>query len=117
MLQNTSQKHKAQTPPAKQEPNITPHTTNQQQVIITELNLPNNRPPPLFTIHTQHITTTHPAPTPTNSHNPPSPQYLTTDHTTVPLYSNPPASNSIPYSTSPSTPPQSHHPLHASIDV
>ena len=59
----------------------------------------------------QHTTVNHPAPSPTHYHTPPATQYLSTHHTTVPLYPNPPPLHSIPFTTSPSsTPTQSLHP-------
>ena len=79
--------------------------------MIKTQNLAYNRNPPLLTLHTQHNTATHPAPSPTHYHTPPATQYLTTHQTTVPLYPNPPPLHSILYATSPSsTPTQSLHP-------
>ena len=96
-------RHK-QTPHATQEPSTTPRTTNQQQAMIKTENLAYHRPPPLLTLPTQHTTATHPAPSPTHYHTPPTTQYLTTPHqNTVPLYPNPPPLHSIPYATSQSS--------------
>ena len=106
-----------QTPPATQEPSTTPRTTNQQQAMIKTQNLAYNRTPPLLALlPTLHTTATHPAPSPTHYHTPPTTQYLTTHQTTVPLYPNPPPLHAFPYTTSPSsTPTQSLHPPQLNI--
>ena len=100
-----------QTPPSTQEPSTTSRITNQQQAMITTQNPAYNCPPHLLTLSTQHTTTTHPAPSPTHYHTPPTMQYLTTHQTTVPLNPNPPPLHAISYPTSsPSTHTQSLHP-------
>ena len=97
-----------------------PHLRPRYQVQLPELQSNNN----LWSPHKiwlttashpcytpQHATATHPAPSPTHYHTPPPTQYLTTHQTTVPLHSNPPPLNAIPYTTSSSsTLTQSLHP-------